>query len=107
MFEVLAAPAGGADFMRVRLFGPRPFARMSQEDRLRAVYQHACLLYQRGERLTNASLRQRLLLAGNQVAQVSRLIARARERALIRPADDSDRAYVPDWVGRALARGPA
>jgi ATP-dependent DNA helicase RecG len=107
MFEVLAAPAGGADFMRVRLFGPRPYARMSQEDRLRAVYQHACLLYQRGERLTNASLRQRLGLAGNQVAQVSRLIAQARERALIRPADDGERAYVPDWVGRALARSPS
>ena len=70
-----------------------------------AVYQHACLLYQRGERLTNASLRQRLGLAGNQVAQVSRLIAQARDRALIRPADDGERAYVPDWVGRAGVRG--
>lgn len=106
LFEVLAAPAGGADFMRVRLFGPRPYASMSQEDRLRTVYQHACLLYQRGERLTNASLRQRLGLADNQLAQVSRLIGQARERMLIRPADDSERAYVPDWVGRALARRP-
>ena len=106
MFEVLDAHAGGADFMRVRLFGPRPYARMTQEDRLRAVYQHACLLYQRGERLTNASLRRRLGLAGNQVAQVSRLIAQARDRALIRPADDGERAYLPDWVGRAGVRGP-
>ena len=104
MFEVFSNPdaaTGGADFMRVRLLGPRPYARMSTEDRLRAVYQHACLLYQRGDRLTNASLRIRLGLEGGQVAQVSRLIALARERALIRPADDSERAYVPDWVGRA------
>ena len=107
MFEVLANPGAGADFMRVRLLGPRPYARMSQEDRLRAAYQHACLLYQRGERLTNASLRQRLGLSSAYVAQVSRLIAQARERAPIRPADEGERAYVPDWVGRALSRGPA
>ncbi|MFN5157730.1 MAG: ATP-binding protein [Betaproteobacteria bacterium] len=100
-FEVLAADGGGADFMRARLFGPRPFAQMSQEDRLRAVYQHACLLYQRGEKLTNASLRQRLRLPDRQVAQVSRLIAQARDRRLVRPADDAERSYIPAWAARA------
>jgi predicted HTH transcriptional regulator len=104
-FDVLAAdPAsGGADFMRARLFGPRAFAQMGQDDRLRAVYQHACLLYQRGERLTNASLRLRLGLAAGQVAQVSRLIAQARQRNLIRAADDAERSYIPGWVGRPAA----
>ena len=82
-------------------FGPRPFAQMSQEDRLRAVYQHACLLYQRGEKLTNASLRQRLRLPDRQVAQVSRLIAQARDRRLVRPADDAERSYIPAWAARA------
>lgn len=107
-FEVLEGCDGGADFMRVRLLGPQPFARLSAEDRLRATYQHACLLYQRGERLTNASLRQRFGLAAGQVAQVSRLIAAAKGQQLIRPADDADRAYVPGWVGRAdAARSPA
>jgi len=106
-FEVLAgdAAAGGADFMRARLFGPRPFAQMNQEDRMRAVYQHACLLYQRGGRLTNASLRQRLGLEAGQVAQVSRLINLARQRQLIRPADDAERSYIPGWAGRPGARG--
>lgn len=106
MFEVLDGAQGGADFMRVRLLGPTPFARLALEDRLRAVYQHACLLYQRGERLTNASLRQRLGLEASQVAAVSRLIAAARERGLVRPADDAERAYVPAWVARADRRGP-
>ena len=100
-FEVLAADGGGTDFMRARLFGPRPFAHMSQEDRLRAVYQHACLLYQRGEKLTNASLRQRLRLPDRQVAQVSRLIGQARDRQLVRPADDAERSYIPAWAARA------
>jgi predicted HTH transcriptional regulator len=100
-FEVLASGGDGVDFMRVRLFGPRPYSAMSQDERIRAVYQHACLLYQRGERLTNASLRQRLRLPDRQVAQVSRLIAQARERGMVRPADDAERSYVPAWAARA------
>jgi predicted HTH transcriptional regulator len=106
MFEVLTGEQGGADFMRVRLFGPMPFARLGLDDRLRAVYQHACLLYQRGERLTNASLRQRLGLEPSQAATVSRLIGQARDRDLIRPADDAELAYVPAWVGRSGLRRP-
>lgn len=107
MFEVLPGGADGADFMRARLLGPRPYGRMSEEDRLRAVYLHACLLYQRGERLTNTSLRQRLGLQGQQISQASRLIGLARERGLLRPADDAERAYVPGWVGRVVpARAP-
>jgi ATP-dependent DNA helicase RecG len=99
-FEVLSgqSDAGAADFMRARLFGPRGYAQMGVEDRLRATYQHACLLYQRGERLTNASLRARLGLEASQVAQVSRLIAQARQRGLLRAADDAERSYVPGWV---------
>lgn len=99
-FEVLEGRDGGADFMRVRLLGPLPFGRLSTDDRLRAVYQHACLLYQRGQRMTNASLRERFALGAEQMAQVSRLIAAARAQQLIRTADDSERAYVPGWVGR-------
>ena len=98
LFEVLPAQADGADFMRVRLFAPQPYARMSEADRLRAVYLHACLLYQRGERLSNASLRQRLGLQASQAAQVSRLIVLAHKRGLIRPASDGARTYLPGWA---------
>ncbi|MBK9136752.1 MAG: putative DNA binding domain-containing protein [Betaproteobacteria bacterium] len=105
-FEVLAGKSeeGAADFMRARLFGPRTFAQMSVEDRLRAAYQHACLSYQRGERLTNASLRARLGLDAAQVAQVSRLIGQARQRGLLRAADDAERSYVPGWVSPGPGR---
>jgi predicted HTH transcriptional regulator len=98
LFEVLPAVAEGADFARVRLFGPRPCARMSEDDRLRAVYLHACLLYQRGERLTNVSVRQRLGLQTSQAAQLSRLIVLAHKRGLIRPVSDGARAYLPGWA---------
>lgn len=105
-FEVLPGQPGSdaADFMRARLFGPRTFAQMSIDDRLRATYQHACLLYQRGQRLTNASLRARLGLDTMQVAQVSRLIAQARQRKLLRAADDAERSYVPGWVSPSSGR---
>lgn len=97
-FEVLPGQGDGADFMRVRLLGPRPYARMTTGDRLRAVDQHACLLYARGERLTNSSLRARLGLDDSFGSQVSRLIKQAREANLIVPADDGERTYVPAWA---------
>ena len=40
---------------RVTLFGPRRFADMTMEERLRACYQYAALRYLSGERLENAT----------------------------------------------------
>lgn len=86
----------------VTVFGPRRFAKMSREDRLRAVYQHASLRWEAGDRMSNQSLRKRLGMSDSQIAQVSRLISEAIEAGLIRPVD-SDQAkrtarYVPVWA---------
>ena len=57
IFEV---PEG---FTRSVLFSHRPLIRMDKADRIRAVYQHACLRYVGREHLTNASVRGALVLS--------------------------------------------
>ena len=44
---------------RATLFGPRRFADMTTEERLRACYQHAVLRYLSGNRMKNSTLRER------------------------------------------------
>ncbi len=41
------------------LFGPRTLSEMDKADRVRACYQHACLLHVSNKFMTNASLRKR------------------------------------------------
>ncbi len=91
-----------ADSTVVTVFGPRSFAKMSKEDRLRAVYQHASLRWESGDKMSNQSLRKRLGMSDSQIAQVSRLISDSVDAGLIRPVD-SDQAkrtarYVPAWA---------
>lgn len=86
--------------VQVVLFAPRTFRDMDRAERLRACYQHAALRFVTGERMTNSSLRDRLGIANQNAAQVSRIIKEALASNLIRPADpDSPRAgYVPMWA---------
>jgi len=86
--------------MRVVLYGPRTFAEMTVQERIRACYQHAVLKYVSGDKMRNASLRQRFGLEDRQASVASQIIKQACEAELIRPADpDHPRsAYVPFWA---------
>jgi len=86
--------------VRVVLLGPRRFADMTPDERVRACYQHATLKYVSGERMKNATLCARFGIAPQNAAQASAVIKRACEAKLIRPADpDHPRAgYVPAWA---------
>ena len=85
---------------RVTLFGPRRFADMTAEERLRACYQHAVLRYLGGGRLRNATLRDRLGVDRRNAAQISGVIRQALREGLIRPADTARprSGYVPFWA---------
>ena len=87
--------------MRVTLYAPRGFNSMSAAERVRACYQHAVLRYLVSDPMTNATLRQRLGVASQNAAQISRIIREALAANRIKPADPaSPRAgYVPYWVG--------
>jgi predicted HTH transcriptional regulator len=85
------------------LLGPRDFAEMDRQDRIRACYQHACLCYVSGKRMTNATLRQRLEIKASNYPMVSRIIHDALEANLIKPyvqggRSRKDASYVPIWA---------
>jgi len=67
------------------LLGPRSFAGMDRQDRIRACYQHACLCYVSGKRMTNATLRRRLEIKASNYPMVSRIIHDALDCKLIKP----------------------
>jgi ATP-dependent DNA helicase RecG len=86
----------------VTVFMHKPFAELSAEDRIRACYQHACLMYERSDFMSNSSLRERFGLSTRQYPQVSNVIRDAREAGRIRPLNDDQpnrvARYVPYWA---------
>lgn len=82
------------------LYGPRSFADMTPEERVRACYFHAVLKFLSGEKMKNASLCARLGIAPRNAAQATAVINKTLEKGLIRVADpDHPRAgYVPHWA---------
>ena len=96
IFEV---PEG---FTRAVLFAHRPLTQMDKADRIRAVYQHACLRYVNRGQLTNTSVRERFGIAPANKAAASRLIREALDAGMIRLVNkdvgDKLRAYLPKWA---------
>jgi ATP-dependent DNA helicase RecG len=85
---------------QVVLYGPRSFAAMTPEERVRACYFHAVLRFLSGDKMKNATLCARLGIASKNAAQATNVINRTLEAGLIRVADrDHPRAgYVPHWA---------
>lgn len=85
---------------QVVLYGPRGFADMTPEERVRACYFHAVLKFLSGDKMKNATLCTRLGIASKNAAQATAVINKTLEAALIRVADpDHPRAgYVPHWA---------
>ena len=83
------------------LYAPLKGGRMTKKDRNRALYLHACLRYVSNQRLTNASVRERL--NKNDPSMVSGYIKDAIAAELIVPHDQhasrSKMSYVPYWAG--------
>lgn len=90
----------GDDSMQVILYGPRKFADMTHEERIRACYQHAVLKFLSGERMKNASLCERFGIDPRNASQASAVIRKAQDEGLIKVADpDHPRAgYIPGWA---------
>jgi ATP-dependent DNA helicase RecG len=85
------------------LFAHQNFADMSKSDRIRACYQHCCLLYVSNQGMSNQTLRERFRLSESQAATVSQIIAYTKEAGLIK-ADQSESTstryarYLPFWA---------
>ena len=85
------------------LFAHQDFADMSQSDRIRACYQHCCLLYLSNKRMSNQTLRKRFKLNKSKGATVSLVISATKEAGLIKqdPSESTSTRYaryLPFWV---------
>lgn len=89
-----------AESMQVIIYGPRTFAEMTPEERIRACYQHAVLKWLSGERMKNASLCERLALDKKNAAQASGVLKGALQAGLIKAAeaDNVRTGYLPSWA---------
>jgi len=85
------------------LFSHQEFTAMSKSDRIRACYQHCCLLYVSSQRMSNQSLRERFNLPETKNATVSQVIGATKDTGLIK-VDDSETTstryarYLPFWA---------
>lgn len=86
--------------MKVVLYAPRSFAAMTQEERIRACYQHAGLKFVSGQRMKNSTLCERFGIDLKNAAQASVVIRQTLDANLIRPADEEHprAGYVPFWA---------
>lgn len=101
----LPAPDFRAGYRRtfVTIFGPKPFDEMERQDRVRACYQHCCLRYVMGEKMSNQSLRERFKLTEEKAESASRIIRDTIDANLVKldnPEAASKRyaRYVPFWA---------
>jgi ATP-dependent DNA helicase RecG len=85
------------------LFAYQTFDEMSRSDRIRACYQHCCLLYVSNKQMSNQTLRERFRLSESKTATVSLIIKATKEADLIK-IDDSESTstryarYLPFWA---------
>lgn len=86
----------------VTVHGPKSVRDMTPDERLRAVYLHACLRMVSGEQLTNKTLRERFRMSETYTSTVSVYIREALEAGLIVPDDPNasrrHMRYVPFWA---------
>jgi len=85
---------------RATIFAPRKLAGTTKVERIRACYQHACLLHVSNKAMTNSTLRKRLGISDENYPMASRIIAETEREGLIRPTNKSRKhaRYVPFWA---------
>ena len=72
---------------RVFMYPQKSLKDMTKQEKISACYQHACLMYEDGEKINNQSVRERFELSKNDSSVASRIIADTMEAGLIKPAD--------------------
>jgi ATP-dependent DNA helicase RecG len=89
-------------FTKATLFAHQNLNDMDSSARTRACYQHACLCFVTGQKMTNASVRSRFGIDAKNAAKASRIIKEAVKAGSIKLRDpevrDRDRNYVPFWA---------
>ena len=89
-------------FTRATLFGHKPFAKMTKEERIHACYWHACLRHEMSEPTNNQSIRERFGIPYRRSDQASRLLREAVDAGMLivsnPDAGNKSRTYSPIWA---------
>ncbi len=88
---------------RVILYAYKQLREMDRDDKIRAVYQHACLKWVSNDFMTNQSLRERFKIDTKNYSMASRLIKEALVAQVIKEADCDSKSkkyakYLPYWA---------
>lgn len=88
---------------KVTIYSPKEYQDMSQDERVRACYQHCVLKYLANEKMTNQTFRKRLKVAKTNHSLVSKIIKQTVEEGKIKVGDPSSKStkftyYVPSWA---------
>jgi ATP-dependent DNA helicase RecG len=91
------------DYTKVILYAHRQLTRMDKEDRVRACYQHCCLLYVSNQPTTNQSVRNRFNISEKNYPMASRIIQETISAGLIKYSDPEIKSkkhvtYIPYWA---------
>lgn len=103
LFQLPAPRLDASDSaLRVSLYAPKPLNAMTPDERIHAVYLHACLRYVMAQPTTNSSVRERFSISQANSAQASRLLKEAVASSLVRLRSDTASkrltAYLPFWA---------
>ncbi|MDR2805475.1 MAG: putative DNA binding domain-containing protein [Dysgonamonadaceae bacterium] len=104
--EALMPPpkfTGGEFFTRVFIYGAQKLSAMSKQDKIRACYQHCCLLYEVNMEMTNQSVRKRFEIDKNNFPIASRIITDTIASGLIKMANPESQSrkyasYIPHYA---------
>ncbi len=85
------------------LFAYKEFNKLDRNDKIRATYQHCCLLYVSNQKMTNQTIRNRFNLDEKNASSASRVIKETIKEGLIRPEDPNSaskkfQSYIPYWA---------
>jgi len=85
------------------LFAHQDFIDMPIGDRVRACYQHCCLMHVSGRKMSNQSLKERFRLPDSASPTVSAVIRAAKDKGRIRQVESERKStryaqYVPFWA---------
>ncbi len=87
---------------RVTMYSPKPFAKLTLQERVEACYQHSIIQYFSNGGMTNTSLRERFKMSERQRPQISLVIKEALAQNKIKPKDPNNIStkfaeYIPFW----------
>lgn len=104
-FSQLPAPDFRTDttHTRVVLFAHQNLTKMDKKDKIRATYQHCCILYVSNRQMTNTTLRERFKIEEKDYPVASRIIRDTLHAEFIKLEDPESKSkkharYIPFWA---------